>query len=439
MKPSLLTIAALLLVSRPVLNAADPGTPAVPSPAVISSKPSVLLVGDAVSAQYAGTVRDLLRERVTVDFMPTPAGPRPKLSEFIAQVVAAWPKYQLIYFAYGLDAVREVDFWGNPAGPGNRKSPLNAQQFKQFFGDLFKDIYHTDKKLVWSTAMPVPEGMTGFPAGRVEAYNQIAAEMACERRTVLLDLYDYVRIRRSDLQRPGDFMLTDSGASLVASVVANKIEEQLLEGNEPGLPHILFLGDSIVGQYSTFLRGDLFHKANVRIGGTAFDNHPDWPGIVRHQVADRERGMGCSFDVIQFNWGLHALKWAKAKEYSMQQKEGYSRCIPLERYGAELEKFVVELEKTRCKLVWAATTPAHNGSEPDDAEAYNDVALKIMDKHHIPVNDLYRFVGREHIPQNPPQDCHFPREGAERLGHEVAATILAAAQSKTGISPSNPQ
>ena len=234
-------------------------------------------------------------------------------------------------------------------------------------------------------------------------------------------------------------MLTDTGASLIASVVANKIDEQLLEGNEPGLPHILVLGDSIVGQYSTFLRGDLFHKANIRIGGTAFDNHPDWPGIVRHQVADREREMGCSFDVIQFNWGLHALKWAKAKEYSMQQKEGYSRCIPLESYGVELEKFVVELEKTGSKLIWSTTTPAHNGSQPDDAEDYNAVALKIMQKHHIQVNDLYSFVTREHIPQNQPQDCHFPREGAERLGHEVAATILAAAQNKSGTSPSNPK
>ena len=123
----------------------------------------------------------------------------------------------------------------------------------------------------------------------------------------------------------------------------------------------------------------------------------------------------------------------------MQQKEGYSRCIPLESYGVELEKFVVELEKTGSKLIWSTTTPAHNGSQPDDAEDYNAVALKIMQKHHIQVNDLYSFVTREHIPQNQPQDCHFPREGAERLGHEVAATILAAAQNKSGTSPSNPK
>ena len=65
-----------------------------------SAKPSVLLVDDAVTAHNVGNVRDLLKERVNVDFIATPTGPRPKLSGFMAEVVATWPKYQLIYFAY---------------------------------------------------------------------------------------------------------------------------------------------------------------------------------------------------------------------------------------------------------------------------------------------------------------------------------------------------
>ena len=443
---SLPLLAALLLAPLAALHAQSGATEVaaletsgVPHAAWTSPKPSVLLVGDAVAAQYAGNVRDLLKERVNVDYLAAPTGAQPKLTEFIAQVVAAAPKYQLIYFAFGLDYTREVDSVGKAAEPGKGKPPLNPQQFYKFLDDLYHDIYHTDKKIIWSTAVPVPEGLSGFPTGRLETYNHIASDMAYNRHTVLLDLYDYVRIRRADLQRPGDFMFTDTGASLVASVVVNKIEEVLLEGNEPSLPYVLALGDSIVGQYSTFLRGELFHKANVRTGGTAFDAHPDWPAIVRREVADREREMGHPFDVIQFNWGLHALKWAKGNEFSQRQIEGFSRCIPLERYGAELEKLVMELEKTDRKLVWATTTPNHEGSQPDDAEAYNAIALEVMRQHHIPVNDLYDFVTREHIPQDQPQGCHFPRASAERLGREVAATLLAAvAQARSNISPAKP-
>ncbi len=253
---------------------------------------------------------------------------------------------------------------------------------------------------------------------------------------MLLDLHEYVRIRRADMQRTGDFLLTDAGVSLIASVVANKIEEVLLEGNEPDLPNLLVLGDSIVGQYSTFLRSALFHRANVRTGATAFDHQPDWAEIVRLQVTEPELELRRPFDLIQFNWGQHALKWMQGKEYSREPKEGYTRCIPLERYGTELEKLVMELKKTGRRLMWAATTPANNGSTPDDADAYNAVALQVMQKNQIPVNDLYRFVRQSQLPM---QGCHFPREASEQIGNEVAEQLLGiVSKNNPSGSPSRP-
>jgi acyl-CoA thioesterase-1 len=197
------------------------------------------------------------------------------------------------------------------------------------------------------------------------------------------------------------------------------------------------LGDSIVGQYSTFLRERLLHRANVRTGGTAYDAHPDWPAVVARQVTERERELGRPFDLIQFNWGLHALKWAQGSEYSMRFKEGYVRCVPLERYGVELEKLVVELKKNGRRLVWATTTPANNGSQPDDAEAYNVIALEIMRRHGIAVNDLNAFVVNNHIAQSEPRNCHFPRVSAERLGHQVATTLIGLITSGSSGRPSS--
>jgi hypothetical protein len=70
--------------------------------------------------------------------------------------------------------------------------------------------------------------------------------------------------------------------------------------------------------------------------------------------------------------------------------------------------------------MWATTTPANSGSEPDDAEAYNAVAMEVMRRHRISVNDLYRFVRQDQMPM---QGCHFPREASERLGNQVAKQI----------------
>jgi hypothetical protein len=305
--------------------------------------------------------------------------------------------------------------------PDTGKPALSTAQFRQFLDGLGKSGQDRQTKWIWATSVPVPDGITAISVAQIEAHNRTLTDNAYKRRAMLLDLHEYVRIRREDMQLPGDFLLTDAGVSLIASVVANKMEEVLLEGNDPDLPNLLVLGDSIVGQYSTFLRSAMLHKANVRTGATAFDDQPDWAEIVRLQVTEPEQELGRLFDLIQFNWGQHALKWMQGKEYSREPKEGYTRCIPLERYGAELEKLVMELKKTGRPLVWATTTPANNESNPDDAEAYNTVALQVMHKHQIPVNDLYRFVRNSQLPM---QGCHFPREASERLGNQVAGQLL---------------
>lgn len=394
---------------------------ALPTPIKAAPAKSALFIGDAVGAQYAETLRDLLKARITIQFLDAPAGGKAELDAFLARLPELLAKHDLVLYAGASEAGRVNPATGKPA--------LSTAQFRKFLDGLGKSGPDRQTKWIWATSVPVPGGNTAVSAAQIEAVNRTLADNAYKRRAVLLDLHEYVRIRREDMQRPADFLLTDAGVSLLASVVANKIEEVLLEGNEPDLPNLLVLGDSIVGQYSTFLRGAMFRKANVRTGATAFDHQPDWAEIVHLQVTAPEAALGRPFDLIQFNWGQHALKWMQGKEYSREPKEGFTRCIPLERYGAELEKLVIELKKTGRPLMWATTTPANNGSQPDDAEAYNAVALQVMHKHQIPVNDLYRFVRQNQLPM---QGCHFPREASERLGHQVAGQLIGSA------SPSNP-
>jgi lysophospholipase L1-like esterase len=390
---------------------------ALPIPAKAAPAKTALFIGDAVGAQYAETLRDLLKARINVQFLAAPAGGKVEVDLFLAQLPALLAQHDLILYSGVLEAARVDPDTGKPA--------LTTAQFRQFLDGLGKSGQDRQTKWIWATSVPVPvpvpEGTAAISAAQIEAHNRTLTDNAYKRRAMLLDLHEYVRIRREDMQRPGDFRLNDAGISLIASVVANKMEEVLLEGNDPDLPNLLVLGDSIVGQYSTFLRSAMLHKANVRTGATAFDHQPDWAEIVRLQVTEPEQETGRPFDLIQFNWGQHALKWMQGKEYSREPREGYTRCIPLERYGAELEKLVMELKKTGRPLVWATTTPANNESNPDDAEAYNAVALQVMHKHQIPVNDLYRFVCQNQLPM---QGCHFPREASERLGNQVAGQLL---------------
>lgn len=388
-------------------------TAALPRPVNAAPAKTALFIGDAVGAQYDETLRDLLKTRITVEFLAAPAGGKAEVDAFLAQLPVLLAKHDLVLYAGVLEAAR-VD-------PNTGKPALSTAQFRQFLDRLGKSGQDRQTKWIWTTSVPVNDGNAAISVDQVEANNHTLTDNAYKRRAMLLDLHEYVRIRREDMQRSGEVLLTDAGATLIASVVANKIEEVLMEGNEPDLPNLLVLGDSIVGQYSTFLRSALLHKANVRTGATAFDHQPDWAEIVRLQVTEPEQERGRPFDLIQFNWGQHALKWMQGREYSREPKEGYIRCIPLERYGAELEKLVMELKKTGRPLMWATTTPANNGSKPDDAEAYNAVALQVMHKHQIPVNDLYRFVSQSQLPM---QGCHFPREASERLGNQVADQIL---------------
>ncbi len=81
----------------------------------------------------------------------------------------------------------------------------------------------------------------------------------------------------------------------------------------------------------------------------------------------------------------------------------------MREYEDNLEKIVGKLKReTTSVLVWATTTPiiaeqfyAQITGEnrvrlihryEKDVHSYNDTALKVMAKHEVPVNDLYRVV-----------------------------------------------
>lgn len=165
--------------------------------------------------------------------------------------------------------------------------------------------------------------------------------------------------------------------------------------DDPKLPRILVVGDSISMNYHDAVKAALKGKANYyRNDG---NGGPSDRGVVCMELwlGDYTQP-GLQWDVIQFNHGLHDLK----QGYDKETKQFTTYQVPVEAYKVNLEKEIQILKKTGAVLVWCTTTPVPNNAfnpwanRRKDADLlYNAAAREVMARHpEIVVNDLNRFV-----------------------------------------------
>src|SRR5438477_1701315 len=109
--------------------------------------------------------------------------------------------------------------------------------------------------------------------------------------------------------------------------------------DQPGLPRVLLIGDSISGGYGPVVRERLKDKVNVH-------------AVHREKVnGDTNNGMDeidawlsrGHWDIIHFNWGLWDLK---------VQEDGRN-FVPIEQYGKNLRELVKRLKQTGALLIFA--------------------------------------------------------------------------------------
>lgn len=199
---------------------------------------------------------------------------------------------------------------------------------------------------------------------------------------------------------------------------------------DPALPDVLILGDSISIAYTRPVRKLLEGKANVfrpmRPDGRGPDNCGD-TGIglakIDTWLGDRE------WEVIHFNWGLWDLcyRHPESKAQGRRDKVNGALSTTPEDYERNLEKLVSRLKATGAKLVWASTTVVPEGEVGrfvGDEAKYNAVAKRVMDRHRIPITDLYalsKAFPADHFAG--PGDVHFTGDGSAKLAAQVAAAI----------------
>lgn len=188
--------------------------------------------------------------------------------------------------------------------------------------------------------------------------------------------------------------------------------------DDPKLPRVLLIGDSISVGYTLPARKYLQGKANVH-------RIPANGGPTVNGIAHLDEWLGSGddgkWDLIHFNFGLHDLKI---------DKDGKHQVEP-EQYEANLRTIVARLKKTGAKLIWASTTPVPEGKQNPvrqtaDAIKYNEIAAKVMKDEGIEINDLYAFALPQLKKIQQPVNVHFTPDGSDILGKEVASKIAAA-------------
>lgn len=177
--------------------------------------------------------------------------------------------------------------------------------------------------------------------------------------------------------------------------------------DDPRLPRVLLIGDSISGGYTLPARKALAGIANVH-------KAPENCGPTANGLKKLDVWLGDGkWDVIHFNFGIHDRKTAP------------------DQYVQRLEQIVARLEKTGAKLIWASTTPVPAATKdgpamPAAIEERNKLAADVMQRHGIPTDDLFATL-RPHMEQvMKPDNVHPNGEGYAILGKQVAASIQAA-------------
>jgi lysophospholipase L1-like esterase len=174
--------------------------------------------------------------------------------------------------------------------------------------------------------------------------------------------------------------------------------------DDPKLPRVLLIGDSVSRGYTLAARKAMAGKAIVH-------RAPENCGPTANGSKKLDVWLGDGkWDVIHFNFGIH------------------DRATKPADYEQPLEAIVVRLKATGAKVIWASTTPVPPDTKDGPAATAaivekNGIAAQVMQKHGVATDDLFTFITPHLAEAQNPKDVHFNAEGYRLLGDQVAASI----------------
>ena len=198
-----------------------------------------------------------------------------------------------------------------------------------------------------------------------------------------------------------------------------------------GLPNVFIYGDSISILYTSEVRRQLKGKATVfrlfKNGGSSQNFIPNMEKLQETMFQPSlKEGWDFKWDIIQFNVGLHDLKYLKGKNLN---KEGV-QVSSISEYKSNLINICNYLKSNfpKAKLIFATTTPVPENAKgrfEGDSIIYNKAALEVLANYpDIIINDLYTFT-KPHLEEwaQEPGNVHYKDLGFLAQGDEVARII----------------
>ncbi|MEN9572749.1 MAG: hypothetical protein RL514_604 [Verrucomicrobiota bacterium] len=189
--------------------------------------------------------------------------------------------------------------------------------------------------------------------------------------------------------------------------IAGKSNAWDFVSDDPKLPRVLLIGDSVSRGYTLAARKALAGKANVH-------RAPENCGPTANGLKKLDVWLGSGkWDVIHFNFGIH------------------DRATKPADYEQRLNAIVTRLKATGARVIWASTTPIPPDTKDGPAataaiEEKNRIAAQVTTNHQLATDDLFAFITPHLGKVQNPKDVHFTGEGYELLGKQVAESVLKA-------------
>jgi len=176
--------------------------------------------------------------------------------------------------------------------------------------------------------------------------------------------------------------------------------------DDPKLPRVLLIGDSVSRGYTQATRKALAGKANVH-------RAPANCGPTASGIKNIEIWLGDGkWDIIHFNFGIH------------------DRNTPLVDYTQRLETLIQRMQKSGAKIIWTSTTPIPDSPDGKQTAASiverNAAAAVVATKYGLAIDDLFTAITPHLAEMQNPNDVHFNSAGYDFLGQQVATAIESA-------------
>lgn len=203
--------------------------------------------------------------------------------------------------------------------------------------------------------------------------------------------------------------------------------------DDPNLPRVMIIGDSISVGYTDEVRRLLAGKVNVhRVAGNA---GPSSSGV--DKMKEWLAPTNGTWDVIHFNFGLHDLKLGTGGKDNQPYATSDGHQVSIEDYEKNLSQIVAKFKTTGAALVWCSTTPVPAGKvdpprQPDDVIKYNEVARQVMIKNGVAIDNLFTAALTRLPDIQLSQNVHYTKEGYAELAKQVAVSIEDALKKRGG-------